>query len=111
MEDSALDANLVTLVQQSIDGLAPSVQSVCQLDHICEGLQSLGCICVSDLQLLLSGDVLGTHSERPLVLIPAFRDDQDSGTTPWCGYSRGGAGWEAWDHGWNALHATAHVEA
>jgi hypothetical protein len=58
MEDSALDADLVALVQQSIDGLAPSAQSMCELGHICEALQSLGCIRVSDLQLLLSGDIL-----------------------------------------------------
>ena len=44
MEDSALDADLVALVQQSIDGLAPSAQSMCELGHICEALQLLGCI-------------------------------------------------------------------
>ena len=39
-----------------------------------------------------------THSEPFLTLTPACRDGQDSGTTPWCGYSRGGDGWEARDH-------------
>ena len=38
-----------------------------------------------------------THSLRPLTPTPAFRDDQDSGTTPWCGYNRGEAGRQAWD--------------
>ena len=35
----------------------------------------------------------------------------DSGTTTWCGYSRGGDSWEAWDHGWQPLHATAPVKS
>jgi hypothetical protein len=58
MEDSALDADLVALVQASIAGLAPAVQALCQVGYICEALQSLGCLRVCDLQLLLGGDLL-----------------------------------------------------
>ena len=39
----------------------------------------------------------GTHSPRHLTPTPAFRDDQDGDTTPWCGCSRGGASREVWD--------------
>ena len=58
MEDSALDAELIALVEKSIAQLAPTVQQLCGKDDICMALQSLGCIRVSDLQLLLSGDLL-----------------------------------------------------
>ena len=58
MEASALDAELVALVEKSIAQLAPTVQQLCGKDDICMALQSLGCIRVSDLQLLLSGDLL-----------------------------------------------------
>jgi hypothetical protein len=58
MENSALDAELVTLVEESIAQLAPRVQLLCGMHDICEALQSLGCTRVSDLQLLLSGDLL-----------------------------------------------------
>jgi hypothetical protein len=58
MEDSALDAELVTLVEDSVAQLAPPVQQMCGMHDICEALQSLGCTRVSDLQLLLSGDLL-----------------------------------------------------
>ena len=58
MEDSALDDELVAMVEESIAALAPSVQQSCDQHYICEALQSLGCIRVSDLQLLVSGDIL-----------------------------------------------------
>ena len=58
MENPALDAELVALVEMSIAQLAPRVQPMCNMLHICEALISLGCIRVSDLQLLLSGDLL-----------------------------------------------------
>ena len=58
MENPALDAELVALVEMSIAQLAPRVQPMCNMHDICEALISLGCIRVSDLQLLLSGDLL-----------------------------------------------------
>jgi hypothetical protein len=58
MENSALQADLVALVEESISQLHEAAQSMCSLHRICEALQSLGCIRVSDLQLLLSGDIL-----------------------------------------------------
>jgi hypothetical protein len=58
MQDSALDAELVALVVESVTMLAPNAQQMCEMQHICAGLQSLGCFRVSDLLLLLGGDLL-----------------------------------------------------
>ena len=58
MEETSLDAELVALVNMSISQLAPAAQQMCGLPHICEGFKRLGCMRVSDLQLLLGGDLL-----------------------------------------------------
>ena len=41
MEDSALRADLVALVEESISLLDPAVQPACELHYICAALQSL----------------------------------------------------------------------
>ena len=58
MEDSALRDDLVALVEESIGLLDPAAQAACELHYICAALQSLGCIRIQDLQLLLGGDLL-----------------------------------------------------
>jgi hypothetical protein len=58
MDDPALDAELIALVEQSVTHLAPGVQPMCNFQVICDALRSLGCLRVMDLHILLSGDIL-----------------------------------------------------
>ena len=58
MDDPALDAELIALVEEAITHLAPGVQPLCCVQAIEDALRSLGCLRVMDLHILLSGDVL-----------------------------------------------------
>ena len=58
MQSSALDAELLALVKAAIAQLAPAAQAACELEHICDALESLGCLRLIDLDLFIHGDIL-----------------------------------------------------
>jgi len=58
MEGSGLDAELLSMVEAAISGLAPAARAACDLDYICDALVSLGCLRLTDLELFIRGDIL-----------------------------------------------------
>ncbi len=63
MDDPALDAELIALVEEAITHLAPGVQPLCFVQAIEDAPRSLGSLRVMDLHILLSGAVI--------ILLPA----------------------------------------
>ena len=58
MSRASLDAELVSMVEDAITGLAPAVRAACDLDYIFDALMSLGCLRLTDLELFIRGDIL-----------------------------------------------------